>query len=229
MLQKMLEAGVHVGHQKSKGHPKMKPYVFTTRQSIQIINVEKTLEKLQEAKEFLKGVAAKGGVVLFVATKVPGKMLVKNAAAEAGMPWVQVRWLGGTLTNFPIFLKRLEYFLGQEQKQSKGEFDKYPKKEQVLFARELASLETKMGGLKSLKKLPDALIVVDIGEHFSAVREARKMGVPVVAISDTNADPTLVSHPVPANDRSILSVSLILNELVSALKEGKAKAEVPTV
>ncbi|MBI1755315.1 30S ribosomal protein S2 [Candidatus Azambacteria bacterium] len=226
MLQKMLEVGTHLGHKKSKGHPKMKPYLFATRQNIQIINVEKTLEKLQEAKAFLREVASKGGVVLFAATKVPGKLLIKDAAMEAGMPFVQNRWLGGTFTNFPILLKRLEYFIGQEHKRKQGAFEKYPKKEQVLLVREIESLEKKMGGLKQLKKLPDALIVVDIDEHISAVREAKKMNVATIAISGTNTDPTKVTYPIPANNRSALSVSLLLNELVSAINEGRQKTEI---
>lgn len=225
ILQKMVEAGVHFGFKKSKGHPKMRPYLFTTRQSVQIINVEKTLEKLDEAKAFLSEVSGRGGVILFVATKVPGKLLVRNAAMDAGMPFVEERWLGGTLTNFPIVSKRLEYFLSQEQKRKQGEFEKYPKKEQVLLVREIESLEKKMGGLKQLKKLPDALVIVDIEAHSSAVQEAKKMGVPTVAISNTNADPTLVTYPIPANDKSTLSVSLLLNELVLAVKEGKLKGQ----
>lgn len=226
MLQKMLDAGVHLGHQKAKGNPKMKPYLFTTRQNIQIINVEKTLEQLEAAKTFLRECAAKGGVILCAATKVPGKMLIRNAAMEAGMPFVEERWLGGTFTNFPILFKRLEYFIGQEHKRKQGDFEKYPKKEQVLLVREIESLEKKMGGLKQLKKLPDALLVIDIEAHASAVREARKMNVPTVAIVDTNTDPTLVSYPIPANDRSALSVKLLLGELVVAIKEGKMRAPV---
>jgi len=226
LLQKMLDAGVHLGHQKAKGNPKMKPYLFTTRQNVQIINVEKTLEHLEAAKAFLRECAAKGGVVLFAATKIPGKLIIRNAAHEVGMPFVEERWLGGTFTNFPILFKRLEYFIGQEQKKKQGGFDKYPKKEQVLLSREIESLEKKMGGLKQMKKLPEALLIIDIEAHASAVREARKMGVPTVAIVDTNTDPTLVTYPIPANDRAALSVKLLLGELVAAVKEGKAKAPI---
>ncbi len=222
MLLKMIEAGVHIGHKKAKGHPKMKPYLFATRQGVQIINVEKTLERLEEAAEFLKNIASKNGVIVFVATRVPGKLLIQNAAAEAGMPYVVERWLGGTLTNFSNLSKRLNYFIDQETKQSKGELAKYSKKEQLLMAREIESLEKKMGGIKTLKKKPDALVIIDIDEHISAVREAKKMGVPVVAITDTNTNPTLVAYPIPANDKSIKSLTVILDRLVAAVKEGNA-------
>ncbi len=221
MLQKMVEAGVHIGHRKSKGHPKMKPFLLTTRQNIQVINVEKTLDELQKAKEFIRDVVSRGGVVLFVATKMPAKAIIKDTAVRVGMPYVTTRWLGGTLTNFDIISKRLGYFLKQEEDRSKGEWVKYTKKEQLLKERELADLEKKMGGLKTLKKLPNALVVVDIGEHDGMVREAKNIGAPVVAITDTNTDPTLIDYPIPANDRSLKSVKLLLDELAEAVQEGK--------
>ncbi|MCR4322617.1 MAG: 30S ribosomal protein S2 [Candidatus Azambacteria bacterium] len=226
-LQKMVEAGVHIGHKKAKGHPKMKPFLFGIRQGVQIINVEKTLEKLEEAAEFLKKTAAKGGVIIFVATRVPGKLLIQKAATDAGSLYVVERWIGGTLTNFPNLSKRLQYFLEQEEKKGKGELVKYSKKEQLLMSREIETLEKKMGGIKTLKKKPDALVVIDIDEHLSAVREATKMGVPVVAITDTNTNPTLVAYPIPANDKSVKSLTMILDRLVSAVKEGKAEIRQP--
>ena len=222
MMQKMIDAGVHIGHKKAKGHPKMKPYLFATRQGVQIINVEKTAEKLEEAATFLKGVAARNGVIVFVGTKVPGKLVVKKAAEEVGMPFVDVRWLGGTLTNFANLSKRLQYFLDQESKQSKGELAKYSKKEQLIMAREIEKLEEKMGGIKNLKKVPEALVIIDIGEHDAAVREAKKMGVSTVAISDTNTDPSAVTYPIPANDKAVQSISVLLDVLIAAIKEGKA-------
>jgi len=225
MLQKMFGAGVHWGHKKAKGHPKMKPYILTTRQNVQIINVEKTLEKLNEAAAFLKDIVATGGVVLVVATKMPSKTLVKGFAEKTGMPYVEERWLGGTITNFPMLSKRLEFFLGQEAKTAKGEFANKTKKEQLLISRDIERLEKKMGGMKTLKKIPHALLIVDIGEHMAAVREAKRTGVPVVAISDTNTDPTLVTHPIPANDKSALSVSFILDYLAKAMNEGKQQAQ----
>lgn len=222
MLQKMLDAGVHLGHRKSKGHPKMKPYLFGVRQGVQIINLEKTLQKMQEAAAFLKDTVAKDGVVLFAATKMPAKVFTKELAENAGLAYVSGRWLGGTLTNFSVISKRLEYFISQEAKKAKGELEKYTKKEQLMIDRELEDLEKKMGGLKALKKIPQALLIVDIEEHITIVREAKATGVPVVAITDTNTDPTLVDYPIPCNDKSAKSVKFALDYLMAAIEEGKA-------
>ena len=223
MLQKMIDAGVHLGHRKSKGHPKMKPYLFGIRQNVQIINVEKTLQKMQEAAAFLKEVAGRNGTILFVSTKMPAKPFTKEFAQRLSIPYVSERWLGGTLTNFPVISKRLEYFLSQEAQKAKGELEKYTKKEQLMIDRELEDLEKKMGGLKTLKQLPNALIMVDIEEHSTALREAIRMGVPTVAITDTNTDPTLVNFPIPANDKSGKSVRFILDYLAAAIEEGKSE------
>ena len=221
LLQQMFNAGVHIGHKKEKGHPKMKPYILTTRQNIQIINVERTAEKLDEAATFLKDVASRGGVIVVVATKMPGKSLVKAFAEKIGMPYVYERWLGGTLTNYPVLSKRLEFFLNQEIKMGKGDFSNKTKKEQLLISRDIERLDKKMGGMRMVKKMPDVLLVVDIAEHLSAVREAKRMGISVVAISDTNTNPTLVTHPIPANDKSALSISFMFDYLAKAINEGK--------
>lgn len=221
LLQQMFNAGIHIGHKKEKGHPKMKPYILTTRQNIQIINVERTAEKLDDAAAFLKDVASRGGVIVVVATKMPGKSLVKKFAEKIGMPYVYERWLGGTLTNYPMLSKRLEFFLNQEIKMGKGDFANKTKKEQLLISRDIERLDKKMGGMRMVKKIPDVLLIVDIAEHLAAVREARRMGISVVAISDTNTDPTLVTHPIPANDKSALSISFIFDYLAKAINEGK--------
>lgn len=219
MLQKLLDAGAHLGHKKSKGHPKMKPYVFTTRQGVQIINIEKTEKKLQEAGDFLRQTISGGGTVLFVATTIPAKFIVKKTAEELNMPFVFERWLGGTLTNFKIISKRLEYFISQEQKMIKGEFSKYSKKEQADIKKEIEDLKNKMGGIKSLKKLPEVLFIVDMEEHKAAVREAGFGGIPVVAICDTNNDPTLAQYPIPANDKAVKSLQFIMDTLKNIIKE----------
>jgi small subunit ribosomal protein S2 len=220
VLKEMLDAGVHIGHSKSKGHPKMKPYIFMTRQGVQIINVEKTAQKLQEAADFLKDTASRGGIILFVATTMPAKPVVKEAASALSMPYVSERWLGGTLTNFKSLSKRLEYFIKQEDKKAKGEFAKYSKKEQAMFAKELEDLEVKMGGIKNLKKHPDVIFLVDIDEHKTTIKEAKANNIPIVALSDTNTDPSLVNYIIPANDRSVKSISIVLNGIQKAVKDG---------
>jgi len=222
---KLIDAGVHIGRNKSIGHPKMKPYVFTTRQDIQIINIEKTEEKLKEAAEFLKDAVAKGGVILFVSVSMPAKNVVKKTAEELKMPYVFDRWLGGTLTNFGIISKRINYFLKQEDKKAKGEFSKYTKKEQLDLNEELKNLERKIGGIKTLKKLPDVIFLVDSCEHDIVVKEAKKVGVPVVALSSTHTDPTLVDYPIPANDRSKKSIEFIMDFLKSEILKGLKKSE----
>ncbi|MEK7519876.1 MAG: 30S ribosomal protein S2 [Patescibacteria group bacterium] len=227
MLQKLLDAGAHVGHSKAKGHPKMKPYILTTRQNIQIINVGKTAEKMEEAAAFLESVIAANGVILFVGTKVPAKLLVRDIGVELEMPHVTERWLGGTLTNFSVIQKRLEHFADQLAQKAQGNFEKYSKKEQAVLNQELDRLEQKMGGLRgTLKRIPDALFVVDIAEHISAVREARAKNVPIVAISDTNTDPSLVDYPIPANDRSMMSLKVVLDYCAQAMRRAQEKAKV---
>lgn len=219
MLQKLLDAGAHLGHKKSKGHPKMKPYIFTTRQGVQIINIEKTAVKIQEAGEFLRQIISGGGTVLFVATTIPAKFIVKKIAEEINMPYVSERWLGGTLTNFKVISKRLEYFISQEQKMAKGEFAKYSKKEQADIKKEIEDLKNKMGGIKSLKQLPNALFIVDMEEHKAAVKEAGFVGAPIVAICDTNNDPSLAQFSIPASDKSVKSLQLVMDALKNIIKE----------
>lgn len=225
MMGKLIDAGVHIGRNKSTGHPKMKPYIFTTRQDVQVINLEKIEDKLKEAAEFLKSVAARGGVILFVSAAMPAKYIVKKTAEDLKMPYVFDRWLGGTLTNFGIISKRINYFLRQEDKKAKGEFAKYTKKEQLDLSEELETLEKKIGGIKTLKKIPDAIFIVDSQEHNVVIKEAKRVGVPVVALSNTHTDPTLVDHPIPGNDRSIKSVEFIMDFLKSEILQGVKKAE----
>ncbi len=220
LLDQLLDAGVHLGRKKSVCHPKMKPFVFTTRQNISIINVDKTAQKMQEAAEFLKGVASKGGTILFVAVAMPAKPLVKQLAEGLNMPYVSERWIGGTLTNFNVISKRIQYFLKQEEKKAKGEFEKYTKKEQLDMEEELKDLEKKMGGIKTLTKHPDVIFLVDAQEHSTAVREANKVGIPMVGILNTNSDPEAVTYPIPANDKSVKSLKFILDYIEKSIKEG---------
>lgn len=219
-LRDMLKAGTHFGHQASRWYPKMAEYIFGTRNEVHIIDLEKTLEKLQAAAEFVRETVGNGGTILFVGTKTQAKDLVKAAAIDCGMPHITNRWLGGTLTNFGQIRGRVKRFLDLKDKQAKGELGKYTKKEQLLFSREIEDLEEKFGGIARLERLPDALFVIDIKYEDTAVREANRTGVRVVAICDTNVDPTTVSYPIPGNDDAVRSIELFCTLMVEAVKEG---------
>jgi len=217
--EEMFEAGVHLGHRISKWNPKMAPYIFTSRNNIHIIDLEKTAEKLKEAVKFVKELKKKKGVILFVGTKPIAKKIVEEAAKECKMPYVNERWLGGTLTNFPVISQRLEHFRELEKKKQSGELEKYTKKEQHLFEIELQKLQEKFGGLKEMTALPDALLILDIKRDSLAIKEAQRKGIPVIGICDTNTDPTTVDYPIPANDDSSTSLKLILEPIIKILKE----------
>jgi len=212
--EEMLKAGVHFGHRTSKWHPKMKPYIFTVRNNVHIIDLEKTAEKLEEALGFLQEIKQKKGVVLFVGTRVNAKKITEEAAQECKMPYVNQRWLGGTLTNFKIISKRLEYFRDLEKKKKTGELKKYTKKEQHEFEIELRKLNERFGGIKEMTKYPDALFVLDIQEDGLAVKEAKMKGIPVVALCDTNTDPSSVDYPIPSNDDASSALKLMVGAVV---------------
>lgn len=216
--EEMLKAGVHFGHRKSKWHPKMKPYIFGTRENVHIIDLEKSREKLAQALEFLAGVKEKDGKVLFVGTKVSAKSPVKEAAEDSDMPYVVDRWIGGTLTNFDVISKRLEYFRDLEKKKQQGELKKYTKREQQSFSVELEKLEKQFGGVKNMTKLPSTLILVGAANEKNAADEARNKNIPIVALCDSNSNPEKVDYPIPANDDAVSSLNLILNTLVEVLK-----------
>lgn len=222
VLRDMLAAGVHIGHRTSNWCPKMAPFIHGVKGTVHVFNLERTLEKLEEAETFVSEIAGEGGVVLFVGTKPSAKDIVKNAAVRCGMPYVCVRWLGGTLTNFKTLSERIKYFKDLEAKKASGELEKYPKKEQVLFNRELLELEEKFGGTKNLVTLPQALFVVDILAEETAVREARRMHIPTVAVVDTNADPTAVTHPIPANDDALSAIAYVANRIADAIQKARA-------
>lgn len=223
-LQAMLDAGVHFGHRASRWSPKMQPYIHGLKGSVHVINVERTLEKLKEAEAFVEAIARKGGTVLFVGTKPSAKEIVEREAVRAGMPFMVNRWLGGLLTNFKSLSERLKYFLDLEGKRQRGELEKYTKKERLAFDKELAELEVKFGGVRQLVKTPDALYIVDVTHEETAAREARRIKMPTVAIIDTNADPTSVTHPVPGNDDAISSIGFITVRIADAILRGKAAA-----
>ena len=217
-LEEMADAGVHFGHRTSRWNPKMEPYIFGVRNNVHIIDLEKTYEKLKEAVEFLKKMKKQKKTVLFVGTRVNAKEITKEMATKCNMPYVNERWLGGTITNFDEISKRLEYFRDLEKKMKSGELDKYTKKERHEFNVELLRLEEKFGGIKNMTKLPDALIVLNVKHDALAVKEAKRKGIPVVGLCDTNADPTSVDYPIPCNDDASSSLKLIVGVLVEALK-----------
>ncbi len=220
-LETLLKAGAHFGHQKSRRHPRMRPYIYTVRGGVTIIDLVKTREGLRRAAEFLSGVRRKGQGILFVTTKKQAVDLLKSAASRADEPYVVNRWLGGTFTNFSVIGKRVKYLIQTEERMAKGAFRKYTKFEQLKKQEEIDKLNRKMGGLKKMSRLPGAIVVLDVKADILAVREARRAGIPVVAITDTNVDPSLVDYPIPANDDAVSSLRLILGLLLKAIVNTK--------
>lgn len=220
----MLKSGVHFGHQVSRRHPKMKPYIFMVKNGFHIINVEQTQEMLKQALDFASETAQKGGAIMFVGTKKQAKPIVRKYAAECEMPFVTERWLGGTITNFSAIYKLVKKFRELTDRKAKGELSKYTKKEQLDFDREIEKLDTVVGGISKFDKTPDALFVVDIKKEKTAVREANRQGIPVIALCDTNVNPQLVQYPIPSNDDAIKSIEIMTQLVAEAINEGKAKA-----
>lgn len=219
----MAKAGLHFGQRVSRTHPKMMPYILGVRNTIHIIDLEKTLPKFREALEFIQKAAAEKKILLFVGTAIQLKNLVEKTAKECDMPYVTERWLGGTFTNFPTIAKRIEYFKELERRKAEGELERYTKKERLEIDKELLALEEKFKGIKNLQRLPDAVFVCDMRKDHGAVKEAKMKDIPVVAICDTNTDPTLVDYPIPANDDAISSVKYILEKVKDAILRGKAQ------
>ncbi|HEB01587.1 MAG TPA: 30S ribosomal protein S2, partial [Candidatus Portnoybacteria bacterium] len=198
-MMEMLKAGVHFGHRKSKWNPKMEPYVFAIRNNIRIIDLEQTEKKLKEASEFVKKIVSQKGLILFIGTKRQVKEVIKKAAEKCGMPYINERWLGGTFTNFKVILERIEKLLDMETKREQAEFKKYTKKEQLKIDKEIEKLNKTMAGIKKIKELPQAVFITDINQDKIAITEARKKGIPIIALADTNTDPTLVDYPIPVS------------------------------
>jgi small subunit ribosomal protein S2 len=220
-MKTLLEAGVHFGHKKQRWNPKMKPYIFAERNGIHILDLQQTIVALEKACEAVKETASKGGIILFVGTKRQAQETIEAEAKRCGMPYVNVRWLGGTLTNFSTIKKRIEYLEMMERQKEMGEFDRLPKKEALQKERELERLRRKIGGLRGLNRLPDMLYVVDVVKEELAVKEANRLGIPVVGVVDTNADPELVTYCIPANDDAIRAIKVITSEIASAVLEGR--------
>ncbi|MFM8314839.1 MAG: 30S ribosomal protein S2 [Deltaproteobacteria bacterium] len=224
-MKNMLEAGVHFGHQTHRWNPKMKPFIFAPRNGIYIIDLEKTVKHAREACTYVKNVVAEGGKVLFVATKKQGKQIVRDAADRAGMPCVTERWLGGTLTNFTTIRQGVERLEQLETWKTDGTYEALPKKEVVVLERKRKKLELSLGGVRNMRALPAALFVIDPEMEHIAVREANRLGIPVVAVVDTNCDPDRVDFVIPGNDDAIKSVTLFANLIADSCLEGAAVYE----
>jgi small subunit ribosomal protein S2 len=222
-LQDLLEAGVHFGHQTRRWNPKMRRFIFAERSGIYIIDLQKTLRQIQNAQELLRSVVLKGEGVLFVCTKKQLKSIVQAEAQACGAFYVTERWLGGMLTNFQTLKRQIRRLRELEQGAQEGDFENYTKKEKLLFERERVKLARNLEGIKQMARLPGALFVVDAKKEKIAVAEANKLGIPVVAIVDTNADPDVITVPVPGNDDAIRSVSLITAALADVIKEARAQ------
>ncbi|WP_019939118.1 30S ribosomal protein S2 [Bordetella sp. FB-8] len=221
LMREMLEAGVHFGHQTRYWNPKMAPYIFGSRNKIHIINLEKTVEKYLDATKFVKQLSARGGNVLFVGTKRAARELVASEAARAGMPYVDARWLGGMLTNFKTVKASIKRLKDMEAIVAEGGAERMIKKEGLLFQRELDKLNKSIGGIKDMTTLPEALFVIDVGYHKIAVAEARTLGIPVVAVVDTNHAPDGVDYIIPGNDDSAKAIALYTKGIADAVIEGR--------
>jgi small subunit ribosomal protein S2 len=223
-MRQMLEAGVHFGHQTRYWNPKMAPYIFGARGKIHIVNLEKTLPLFTDAMNFLSAIAQKRGTVLFLGTKRSAREAMKEEAIRCGQPYMTQRWLGGTLTNFRTVKQSVARLKELEAGETDGSFERLVKHEVLGLRREREKLFASLGGIKAMDRLPDALFVIDIGHENIAIQEARKLGIPVIAVVDTNYDPSLVDYPIPGNDDAIRAVQLYARAAADAVLEGKAAA-----
>lgn len=220
-MKQLLEAGVHFGHQTKRWNPKMAPYIYTARNGIHIIDLQKTLQCLERAYNFVRERAMEGAKVLFVGTKKQAKDVIEEEAKRCGMFFVSHRWIGGTLTNFKVIRKSIEKLVTMERMRDEGYLENYPKKERMRILRRIEKLERNYRGIKEMRELPDIVFVVDPKRERNAVREARKMGIPIVAIVDTNCDPDEVDWVIPGNDDAIRAIKLIASKIADAVIEGQ--------
>ncbi|GAQ26227.1 30S ribosomal protein S2 [Tepidanaerobacter syntrophicus] len=220
-MKQLLEAGVHFGHQTRRWNPKMKEYIFTERNGIYIIDLQKTVKKMEEAYEFVKNISAEGGTILFVGTKKQAQESIKEEAERCGMYYVNQRWLGGMLTNFKTIRKRIDRLHELEKMEEEGVFEVLPKKEVINLRHEKERLEKNLSGIKNMTELPQAVFVVDPRKERIAVQEARKLQIPLIAIVDTNCDPDEIDYVIPGNDDAIRAVKLITEKIADAVIEGR--------
>ncbi len=221
-MKQLLENGVHFGHQTRRWNPKFKPYIYTSRNGIHIIDLQKTVALFDKAYEFVRDRVAEGAKVLFVGTKKQAQVAIEEHAKRCGMYYVNQRWLGGTLTNFATIRKSIEKLKKLEEMEKEGVYELLPKKEVMKLEKKKKKLEKYLGGIKDMEQLPDILYIVDIKREYIAVREARKLGIPIVAIVDSNCDPELVDYIIPGNDDAIRAINLLTSRIADAVIEGKA-------
>jgi small subunit ribosomal protein S2 len=227
-MKQLLEAGVHFGHQTRRWNPKMAPYIYMERNGIYIIDLQKTVKKLEEAYNFVRTLSENGGSILFVGTKKQAQDAVKEEAERVGMFYVNARWLGGMLTNFKTMRTRIDRLAQLRKMQEDGTFDMLPKKEVIKLSNEIEKLEKYLGGVKDMKKLPGALFIVDPRKERNAIAEARKLNIPIVAIVDTNCDPDEIDYIIPGNDDAIRAIRLISQAMAGAVQEGRQGADAVT-
>lgn len=220
-MKSLLEAGVHFGHRTRRWNPRMKQFIFTQRNGIHIIDLQQTMQRLEEAYKVVRDAVAEGGVVLFVGTKKQAQETIQSESQRCGMPYVNQRWLGGTLTNFRTIRSRIDFMLKLEERQALGELEKLPKKEALLLTREMQKLQTRLGGLKEMRRLPKLLYIVDTEHEQIAIHEAEALQIPILAMCDTNSDPFPIVYPIPANDDAIRAIKLITAKIADAVIEGK--------
>lgn len=224
-LLELLKSGVHFGHHTSKWHPNMKKYIFTERSDIHIIDLEKTIKQFQQALDFLEKTAEKGGKILLFGTKKQIASKIKEKAESIGMPYVIDKWVGGTLTNWSVIFRQIKKMKKMEEEKEKGDWEKYTKKEQIILRDKLDRLNKLFGGLRSLEKPPQAVFLVDMKEGKTAILECRKVDIPTVALCDTNADPSKVTYPIPANDDALKALNIMVDLIAEAVALGTAKFE----
>ncbi|QGG94862.1 30S ribosomal protein S2 [Actinomarinicola tropica] len=220
-MKQLLEAGVHFGHQTRRWNPKMKRFIFGERNGIYIIDLQQTLGRIETAYTFVRDLVADGGTVLFVGTKKQAQGPVQSYAEKCGMPYINERWLGGMLTNFETMAKRVAKMKEYQRMRDSGEFEAMPKKEALLISRELEKLERNLGGIRNMEKLPDAVFVLDTKKEHIAVTEANKLGIPIIAVVDTNCDPDIIQYVIPGNDDAIRSGDLMCRVISDAVDEGR--------
>ncbi|OIO19747.1 MAG: 30S ribosomal protein S2 [Candidatus Magasanikbacteria bacterium CG1_02_41_34] len=225
-LEAMLQAGVHFGHQVSRWHPKMKQYIYTERNGVHIIDLEKTDEQLRSVLPVITQMAKDGKKILFVSTKPQAKDIVKEAAIDCGMPYLVDRWVGGLLTNFPEIKKLIQKYLSYMEKKASGELERYTKKEQLDIEREMEKMQKMIGGLVDLKGLPDAIFIPAFQREKTTFIEANKMNVPIIAVCDTNANPLKADYIIPANDDAVNAIRMMVTLVAEAVKEGTAAAAI---